>query len=81
MVAAVEGEIPVPQTPLDRLRLAETARILHTIGRLESDESTSNVAHAKVEMTREWLLELDDKVQRALRDERVLPDHREGPSA
>ena len=50
MVAAVDGEIPVPETPLDRLRLAETAKILYSIGRLETGESTANVATATIDL-------------------------------
>jgi hypothetical protein len=46
--AAIAGEIPEPETALERLRLAETARICHAIGRLEADESTANIAHATV---------------------------------
>ena len=41
---AVSGEIPTPESPLERLRMAEAARVLHGMGRLEMGESTSNAA-------------------------------------
>jgi hypothetical protein len=50
-LAAVSGEIAEPETPLDRLRLAEAARIVHNIARLEVGESTSNVARANVDLS------------------------------
>ena len=44
--AAIAGDIPIPRDALERKRLAETAEILHRIGRLEMGESTANVEHA-----------------------------------
>lgn len=41
-LAVVAGDIPIPRDALERKRLAETAEILHRIGRLELGESTSN---------------------------------------
>ena len=47
--AAVSGDITVPQNARERKTLAETAEILHRIGRLETDQSTANVAHATMD--------------------------------
>jgi hypothetical protein len=65
MVAAVDGEIPVPETALDRLRLAETARIAHGIARLEAGESTANSAVMRMDLSPEKAQEqLDGLVAR-----------------
>ena len=42
-------QLPPAGTPLDMLRKAETAKILHGIGRLELGESTSNTLTATVD--------------------------------
>ena len=47
--AAILGDIQPPENALERKRLAETAEILHRIGRLELGESTSNAAHATLD--------------------------------
>jgi hypothetical protein len=40
--ACVAGDIPIPESALERKRLAETAVLLHQMARLEAGESTSN---------------------------------------
>lgn len=50
--SAISGEIPIPEKPVDRLRLAETAQILHRIGRLELGESTANTLSASMDSDR-----------------------------
>ncbi len=44
--AAAEGVIPQPETPLERKQLADAAKVIYMMGRLELGQSTSNVAYA-----------------------------------
>lgn len=48
--ACVTGEIETPTTELGRLRLAETARILQQMGRLEAGEATSHTVIGHVDL-------------------------------
>ena len=71
---ALSGEMAPPETPLDRLRLAETAVLLHKIGRLEMGESTSNTVVAHVGPTAlAEVLAIRDQARRAIEKQTGRP--------
>lgn len=45
----LSDDLPEPENALDALRYAETAKVLFTMGRLASGQSTSNVLSASVD--------------------------------
>ncbi len=65
--ASARGEIPTPETPLERKQLADAAKVVYFMARLQLGESTQNVAHATVEDARAKRAELEERMAR-LRD-------------
>lgn len=61
--AAASGEIPVPETPLERKQLADAAKVVHYMARLQLGESTSNVATRSVEDARAERARLEERMR------------------